>query len=210
MLTAHVIDRLVFAADTHRLIQSLADNGMICPLPLRARLAHPVTADALALRRLAQLTYGPTPTSHRLVASLLECQNTDGSYPGSADRDPLATAAVAAAFSALLGNRGQDDPAALAATRDRAIAALAGMQEADGLFGGPDDRTRQDRQLTSAFILFLLSHDDAFRAAVNFAGLLDYFDERRGRLEPETEDLVEMSRPPEAVEMERFNQRFAA
>lgn len=195
MLTAHVIDRLIFAADTHRLVQSLADNGMVCPLPLRARLSHPAAAHGLALRRLAQLTYGPTPTSRRLVADLLDRQQPDGSFPGSSDRDPLATAAVAAAFDALLADHPLDDPAVLVNPRDRALAALAAMQQPDGTFAGPDDRTEQDRQLTSAFVLFLLGHDDAFRAAVRLADLLSYFDEHAGRLDPEITDLLEMSRP---------------
>ena len=194
MLTAHVIDRLVNGDDAHRLIVSLADNGMVCPLPMQARLAHPAAAHGLALRRLAQLTYGSSPVSRRLVDDLLVRQNADGSFPGSADRDPLATGAVAAAFDALLADHPTDDPAVLGGVRDRALNALAGMQQDEGLFAGADDRTKQDRQLTSAFILFLLGHDDAFRAAVHFCDLMNYFDEHQASLDADTVKLLEMSR----------------
>jgi hypothetical protein len=191
MLSLNVIERQFHAGRFDALLQALAANGLPLPLPLRIRLSDsPVPALALALRRVIELTYGPTPLSRRMLQALLQAQQPDGSF----DADPLATACAAAALGRVLADqRGTADTEVVEA-RHRALASLAQHQQPDGLFAGPSDRTTQDRAMTSAFILSLLAGDAEFRAAVRLADLLDWFEEHSRRLDRDTEQLWQLAR----------------
>ena len=194
MLSMHLIDRLFRSGQYDKMLQGLSDNGMDLPLPLRVRLSQsPVSALALGLRRVVDLTYGPTPLSEQMVAGLLEAQDESGSFQG----DPLATALAAGALTRLIHEHeslaGHDDGSVvdphLPVARDRALAALAGMQDGDGLFAFRNDRTWQDRALVGAFICWQLGGDDAFRAAVRFVDLLDWFEQHGDALERQTHQV---------------------
>ncbi|GAB4198032.1 MAG: hypothetical protein Kow00105_12040 [Phycisphaeraceae bacterium] len=192
MLSTQQIRKLVNSRDYARLINCLADNGTTLPLPLQARLSHPVPALGLALRRACELSYGPTPMIREMVHELLVSQNPDGSFPGSTDRDPLATAAAAAGLAAVVREQPVPDPE-LAVALDQALAALASMQDGQALFMHSDDRAIEDRALTSAMILFLLARVPRFRETCRFADLMDWFDERADRLEEATAELYHMA-----------------
>lgn len=199
MLTTTQIDRQLRSPDHGKLLQMLIDNGLPLPLPLRARLTQsPVPVLALALRRVTELTYGPTPLRTKLTRQLLQHQHPAGHFPSAlgdgwsaADApaaDPLATAAAVAALEALLRDQPYPD-ATLEAARDRALAALAGLQADDGLFHHPDDRRLEDRALAAAFVLYLVGNAPAFRAAVRWADLLGWFDEHADTLDAATRNL---------------------
>ncbi len=176
---------------------SVAENGLEMPLPLRIRLSQgPVPAIALALRRLTDLTYGPTPVSRDMTAALLARQRPQGGFAaGDADEaDPLATATAVAALNQILA----DHPAAATDTvisaRDRALAALAGMQDDEGLFRCVDDRSDTQRGLVAAFILSLLASDEKFRPSVRWADLMSWFEQRLHRLDSDTTALYRLAR----------------
>jgi hypothetical protein len=172
------------------------------------RLAqHPAAAIGLGLRRLVELTHGPTALGKDMARELLDLQDADGSYSG----DPLATACVAAGLSAVLrehfpngdiGSRqilAQDEPKVpeIVAAHARTLASLTAMQgDQPGACGFryPDDRTAEDRALVAAFVLWLLAPDPQFRQAVRFAELLNWFEQRRNRLAPETHLLWSLAR----------------
>ncbi|MEM6853471.1 MAG: hypothetical protein AAF593_03590, partial [Planctomycetota bacterium] len=159
MLSVSLIERTLETRDYDRLLRDLSDNGLALPLSIRLRFGQAPTAPlALALRRLVELTYGPTTLSRRLVDRLIQDQNPDGSFssdqdpsapgndetpggPGNGDRDPLTTAVVLAG----LGRVAADHPAAvgdeLQTSLDRGYAALAELQDCDGLFSAPSDRS---------------------------------------------------------------------
>lgn len=198
MLSINLIQRHFEAHEHERLLRGLTDNGLPLPLPLRARLGQgPVAALALGLRRLAELTYGPTPLSRDMTAALLSHQRADGTFAPSqaaaGDADPLATAAAVAAMGQIL----QDHPAAaeapLVQAHERALAALACLQDEDGLFRCPDDRTREDRALTGAFVLYLLARDAGFRAAVRWADLVRWYEEHADTLDGPTAELYRLA-----------------
>jgi hypothetical protein len=196
MLSDRHIKRHFEAQDHGRLIGCLAENGTAMPLMLQARLTQSVAATGLGLRRLVELTYGPTVLSREMTAVLLDGQVADGSFQGTSGRDPLATAAAVAGLTAVLrehhGRDTQDCPE-LADALDRGLASLGGMQMEDGLFCHGDDRTIEDRALTSAFVLFLLARLPGFREAIRFADLMTWFDERADRLDDETLELYQMA-----------------
>jgi hypothetical protein len=164
------------------------------PLPLRIRLGQvPAAAVAMALRRVIDLTYGPTGLSRDLVSHLLKAQQPDGSY----GYDPLATAAVASALGRLIAEQSAAAGEEARTARERALAPLAAMQGEAGLFRGSDlgvDRTEQERAQCTAFILFLLAGDEGFQQAVRFADLLNWFEQRQDSLEDETRRLWLMAR----------------
>jgi hypothetical protein len=190
MITANLIQRHYQAGHLDQLLVAVS-GGLNLPLSLRIRLSQsPACALALGLRRLAELTYGPTDLGREMIDELLGCQDADGSFAS----DPLATACAAAALVRLGGERDQWADGRIEPACERALAALAAMQGDDGLLAYPTDRTWQQRALVNAFILFLLAHDAAFRAAMRLAELMDWFEQCQDRLEPATESYWLMAR----------------
>ena len=201
MLSVNLIQRYSEAQEWSRIVKALAGNGMPLPLPLQSRLSFAAPATALALRRVAELTYGPTALSRALTAQLLHLQRPDGSFPAGAAAasgagDALATAAAVAGLSALLDEPAHRDACGPQAewALERALAALAAAQDEDGLFVSEDDRTWQDRAQTSAFVLALLSANESFRGSVRVADLLTWFEENESRLESSTLALLDLAR----------------
>ncbi len=201
MLSVHQIERHFRARHLDALLRGVAPIGLDLPLPLLVRLSgEPVAVLALALRRVLELTYGPTPLSRELTATLLDRQNNDGSFgegvSGNPDGpgDPLATAAVIAALTALLQEHASTPHPEAALARERAIAALANSQADHGLFVSPADRTDHDQALATAFILTLLAGDEDFRQSVRFADLMNWFDEHDDELPAHADTLLRIAR----------------
>ena len=196
MLSVNRIERDLEAGDRERTLRSLADNGMVLPLPVRMRLAgSDAGVLALALRRLVELTYGPTPQSKRIIARLLPMQAADGSFPGISARDPIATAAAVAAFRRVLADHrlDADTDAALRDAADRGIEALTTFQNSDALLADDVDRTPGDRALTTAFIVYLLGHDAAFRSHLRLFDIQHHFDRHADRLDRRTRQLWDIA-----------------
>ncbi|MEM1445409.1 MAG: hypothetical protein AAGF84_05090 [Planctomycetota bacterium] len=171
MLSLHRIRRHLDDAQPHRLWADLAQSGLNWPLPLRVRLeSAPAAAWALALRRVCELTHGPTPLAEQLIDRLLHCQQPHGAWCDEAGRDqPLLTALAAAALRRRLLQPGTpaDHAEHLAHRHAAALAALGAMQnDRDGLFGdaavatGSVGRT-PIRAAEGCYILFLLAEDPA-------------------------------------------------
>lgn len=192
MLSVSLLQRYFDAGQFDRMVKGLVANGSPLPLPLQARLSHAAPATAMALRRLVELTYGSTGLSRQMTTVLLALQRPGGSFAGDDEADPIATAAVAAALGAVLREHGEDER--VRSAYERAVLALAGMQDGRGLFAGPADRSLQDRALTSAFALSLLADDEGFRASVRFADLESWFESNQRRLEPSTAGLYRLAR----------------
>jgi hypothetical protein len=197
MLSINFIERLFATQRFDQLLDAIAANGMALPLSLRVRLAQsPVAATALGLKRVVELTYRPTSLSRDMTADLLARQRPDGSFcadDADTEPDPIHTAAVAAALGVLIADHRIDDPAVIAA-RDRAVAALAMMQDDRGLFPCRVDRSEQDQALAAAFVCYLLASDDTFRRSVRVFDLLDYLDQHEARLDDATARLYRMAR----------------
>lgn len=193
MLSLHRITRLLDAEQPDRLWVELAQAGIEWPLPLRARLESvPAAAWALALRRVCELTLGPTPLADRLTQRLLHAQQPHGTWStdGNDDRgheagheDPLVTALAAVALRRRAQQPGTPphEAQALQHAHRAAIASLAHLQNpADGLFGTEGDpnavagvgRT-PGRVAEACYILFLLAEDPEALAALRLLPLRD-------------------------------------
>ena len=196
MLSVNRIERDLEAGDRERMLKSLADNGLVLPLTVRVRLAaSDAGVLALALRRLVELTYGPTAASRRIIARLLSMQAADGSFPGGSPRDPIATAAAVAAFSRVLADHRLDaeTDGALHDAVERGLAALTTFQDPDALLSDDADRTPADRALTTAFIVYLLGHDAAFRSHLRLFDIQHHFDRHADRLDRRTRQLWDIA-----------------
>ena len=200
MLSVYHIERYFRTRHWDILLRGIVPLGMELPLPMHIRLSQqPVAVMGLALRRVCELTYGPTGVSRDMAAALLAQQHADGSF-GVAGPDPLATAAAVNALATLEAsqpNHGLPDvPAAI----DRALIVLAAMQDDDGLFNAPDDRTDDDRAAAAAFVLAILASNESFRRSVRFADLMTWFDERADALPEPTATFWQLARIDTPVE----------
>ncbi|MEM8783354.1 MAG: hypothetical protein AAGE65_10940 [Planctomycetota bacterium] len=170
MLSLHRIRRHIDDAQPQRLWSDLAQSGLTWPLPLRVRLeSSPAAAWALALRRVCELTHGPTPLADQLTDHLLHCQQPHGAWCDETGRDDALLTALAAA--ALRRRRLQpgmpsDRTETLRHAHAAALAALTALQHPqDGLFGDPHAAASVTvgrtpvRAAETCFLLFLLAED---------------------------------------------------
>lgn len=199
MLSIQLIDKTLQTQDHDRLLRELCRNGLVMPLPLRVRMGSaPIGAAALGLRRLVELTYGPTALSRELTAMLVHAvQPGRGVLDAEGQACPVLTAAVAAGLGRLVRDHGPllgDSLIAAESAHHHAIEALERMQDGGGLFAGPSDRSTSDRLLASAFIAYLLLDDPAFAGRCRRHALLTALEECRDRADGPTADLIEMAR----------------
>lgn len=199
MLSIHAINRSLDTNDYDRLLRDLGRNGLVMPLPLRVQLAEsPVGAKGLGLRRLVELTYGPTLLSRQLIAGLIQAQSPRGAALDAADRPScLLTAALVAGLGRVLRDHQGRYGEVLEDVQDaygRALACLATMQDEDGLFVGPQDRDKRDRLLTSAFIAYLLLDSPDFAGTCRGHALLSVLQEHLDECGADTQALIQMAR----------------
>jgi len=199
MLSIRTIDRALQSKDYDRLLSDLARNGLVLPLPLRVQLAEsPAGARGLGLRRLVELTYGPTALTRDLVRRLIACQSPGGAVMDAAGRVRcLLTASLAAGLGRAL--RDHDDRLGelrqtIQPAYQLALDALAQMQRTDALFAGPQDQDPHDRLLTSAFIAYLLLDTPGFASACRGHELLSKLEDRLDDCRPQTAQLIDMAR----------------
>lgn len=199
MLSIRTIDKAVQARDHERLLRDLAQNGMVMPLPLRVQLAESSAgARGLALRRLVELTFGPTQLMHELIRGLLRSQTPSGAVADAAGRP---SCLLTAAFAAGLGRAIRDHGSRLGELKDRidaayraALTALAAMQGHDALFVAAGDRDPQDKLRTSAFIAYLLIDAPDFAQTCRGHELLSALEDRLEHAAPDSEQLISMAR----------------
>jgi hypothetical protein len=119
---------------------------------LLAELSHAVPAAALAIIRLDELNQANHALNGKLIRTIIAAQEADGGWG-----DPLVSALC---LRALMCNKG------LGVAVHRGIGYLANLQKDEGAWpAGPIRRMTEDAFVT-AFILFHLADQDAFRAAV--------------------------------------------
>ena len=194
MLTIPLIHRLFRTADHDGLIRSLSGNGLVLPLPLRVRLSGSrPAAIGLALRRVVELSYGPTPLSRQMTSTLLDLQRPDGAFETDGRPDPLATAAAAAGLGRVIRDQPRAAGPEVREAHRRAASAVAEMQSGDGLFDTPLDRCDAGRTLTGLLTLFLLGDDEAFVAATRVGDLASRLEEVEATLCPQGRTLWQMA-----------------
>jgi hypothetical protein len=175
MHTVRQIERLWSARQFERLVRHLLAARPETSLRLEVELSKPVALAALALIRLDELNQSAHPLSRRLIDFVLNSQEADGGWG-----DPLISALC---VRALLCSRGGG------AAVDKGIAHLVDLQKADGLWPAVAVRRTASDAFTSAFILFYLADQVAFRRAARIDQAVEWFARNRDALDVETERL---------------------
>ena len=156
--------------------------------------AQPATALGLALQRVCDLTYRPTPASIVLLEGLLERQRPDGSFGG--------VAATAVALGALLGVidqlrvlPGSPSPHFIEQALERSLNGAVGpaleflKQAQNGPVGSQMDGLIGD-EIDSAIVLWQLGLERRFASEVRYAELLESVDAHGLRHDRSTAQLV--------------------
>jgi hypothetical protein len=138
-------------------------------------------AAAMALIRLDELNQTHVPLYGRLVRAILAAQSANDGGWG----DPAVTAFC---LRALTGSRGNG------VSVERGLDYLAGLQKDEGLWpAGPIRRMAADTA-ASAFILYQLADNPAFRAAVRFHDAVAWFERRVDKSDPDTKQWWRLAR----------------
>ncbi|HTL29264.1 MAG TPA: hypothetical protein VL282_08585 [Tepidisphaeraceae bacterium] len=176
MVTVKQIEKLWKAESHGRLFRELVANRPEASVRLEAELpASPVSAAAMAMIRLDELSQSHVPFHQKLLHHVLSRQEADGGWG-----DPMATALC---MRALLAGRGHGQ------SIDRGLLYLANLQKSEGIWPKVPIRRMESDPFVSAFILYQLGASGQFRSAVRFFDALNWFESNEPRLDAETRRL---------------------
>jgi hypothetical protein len=203
MLNLPRLSRLVESGEFERILEEVSRNGRPLPIGVRLRLSEPAglppSAMGLALQRVCELTYRPTPLAVALARGILDRQDAGGLF-GTLSATAVALAALfsfsdqlALLTSAAAAERfGVDEDLARKVRRavEAAVHRLHRAQEESpaGRLGEPP--TLIGDELDSAIVLWQLGLEPRFTAAVRFGELLSAMDERGLRHQRGTAPLL--------------------
>jgi len=200
MLTARSIHRYFRQSRFQALLEALAANDApICPDAVRRRLKRTAAGPtALGLRRLLELSRGPSAEANEMAKALLERQGPEGAV----EHDLLVTAAATAAWGAMLNDGWRGHPGSggkMEAAQRLALKWLATRQQDEGLFdpGLPSDETDAGQRhipALTAWIFMLLGDDPAFRKTIKLHEFLIWSDAHTRSLDDETRALLRIAR----------------
>jgi hypothetical protein len=175
MTTVKQIERLWVAGQFDRLLQDLCAGRPEAALQLHRRLRVIPAASAMAMIRLDELAQSHVPLYSRLIRTLLNTQEADGGWS-----DPMTTALC---LRALLLQSGGGDAI------ERGLAYLANLQKDNGAWPAEPIRRLAEDVPTTAFLLYQLGDQPAFRQRVRFADALAFLAAREMSVEPDARRL---------------------
>lgn len=175
MITVRQIERLWEGRAYDRLVGELLSLRIEDSTRLRSLLSGSLPAAAMGLIRLDELNQSHHPIAQKLIRRLLASQAPDGGW-----EDPLITALC---IRALLTSNGQG-PAI-----ERAIRYLADLQKSDGAWPKEPIRRLAADSFTTVFILFELTSQEPFRAAVRLDDAIRWVQINEGELDEPSKKL---------------------
>jgi hypothetical protein len=144
-------------------------------VPLLQTCSIAIPAAAMAMIRLDELGQSGAPIYHKLLICLLAAQESDGGWS-----DPILSALC---LRALLGSRGGGEAI------DKGLLYLANLQKDEGIWPRIPFRRMPEDALTSAVVMYQLSHEERFREAVAFDDAVRWFDDHSAQLDPQTRKI---------------------
>ncbi len=202
MLNLPRIARLSVAGDFERMLEEVCRNGRPLPLPVRLRLSEPAglsaAAAGLALQRIIQLTYRPTPVSIGLARTLVVLRDEDGKF-GTLAATAVALAGLLAFSDQVksLPTLSQVDPDLRRAVDESIAAALHRLHRAQEESPAMPGARLGERpsligdELDSAIVLWQLGLEPRFANAIRYEDLLASVEDRGLRHERATGPLLE-------------------
>ncbi len=177
MITVRWIERLWEAKKYRQLATELLQNrpeGMVdCfSAPENTAGSRAVTAAALALVRLDELTQSNAPLSRKLLQTVLACQHSDGGW------GDLFTSALCS--RALLCSQGNG------VAVERAMEFFSLLQKPEGIWPREPLRRMPADALGSALILMELGDAPVFQSAIRLEAALQWFELNADQLDAET------------------------
>jgi hypothetical protein len=192
MLSLPQIQRHLLSGEHDQLLHDLSRNGTLLPLPIRIQLAGSASAcRALALRRVAELTHGPTLVSRIILDRLISAEAERGHDGDSVVALAAQLAGLARALA--LETVDPDEAEAVHLRMGELAFRLSAMQGSDGLLGGSEDQRDADRVRNSAFAVYLLAPVHEAASGLDLAALLTALEERRPLDDSSAEELVEVA-----------------
>ena len=163
MLTLRRIDRYWTQRQYDKLFNALVENRPEASFPFDLTDGRSTPAAAIALIRFDELSVSHVPLYGRLVRALLASQNVNDGGWG----DVVVTALC---LRALMAGRGNG------AAIDAGLRYLADLQKTEGIWPSVPIRRLPADAAASAFVLYQLGDQPAFREAVRFAEAVAWFD----------------------------------
>lgn len=188
MLSLPQLQRHLLAQDHDQLLVDLHRNGTLLPLPIRVRLSQSHAAClGLALRRVVEITHGPTHLSRSIIDQLLASPETHD--------DPVTLAAHLSGIERvlLLGSCDPDQHFVLRQQADQLWERLTHLQHPTGLLAAPSDHTETDFALSSAFLLYLIAPISHHARYLDLGLLLTALEDRRPLPDAAAEELVQVA-----------------
>jgi hypothetical protein len=170
MITIRQMERDWVGRKYEKLFDALVEHRPEGSFPFDLTDGRAVPAAAMALIRLDELSQTHVPHYTRLVRTLLAAQNiNDGGWG-----DPLVTALC---LRALMAGRGHG------AAIDAGLHYLADLQKTEGIWPSAPIRRLPADPAVSAFVLYQLADQCAFRDAVRFADAVEWFETHQSSLD---------------------------
>ncbi|HSI35413.1 MAG: hypothetical protein ACAI43_18870 [Phycisphaerae bacterium] len=175
MQTVRQIERYWTARQYDRLTRELLKARPEASERLALELGQALPSAALAIIRLDELCQAHHPLVGKLIRTIIAAQENDGGWG-----DPLVSALC---LRALLTNHGQG------VAIERGVEYLATLQQAGGIWPSVSIRRTAEDPFVSAFILFNLADQPAFRDAVRLDDATAWFDKHWADCDPATRKL---------------------
>jgi hypothetical protein len=172
MMTVRQIERLWTANSQEKLLDSLLRGRWEAAFGERLCASPAVTAAALGMIRLDELSQSDAPVFGVLLRTILATQESDGGWGD--------LPATAWSLRALLIDGGSG------VAVERGMTYLGGLQQAAGIWPAIPIRRMPADPLVSAFILCQLGDSGRFRRRVRFAEAVGWFEANSELLDEET------------------------
>jgi hypothetical protein len=194
MMTIRQIERLWTANSQEKLLDLLLRGRWEAAFGERLCGSPAITAAALGMIRLDELSQSDAPVFGMLLRAILATQESDGGWGD--------LPATAWSLKALLIDGGSG------VAIERGLTYLGGLQQAEGIWSAIPIRRMPADPLVSAFILCQLGQSGRFRRRVRFAEAVDWFESNSGILDEEASALwgrAKLHCRPKANAVERPN-----
>lgn len=175
MFTVRQIEKTWGAQQYDRLLRDLMAARPEGGFQLHLESGRAAAAAAMAVIRLDELSQAQAAICPELIRAILSAQHADGGWG-----DPAVTALC---LRALLCGNGQG------VSIERGLLYLATLQKTEGIWPREPLRRMPADALASAFVLFELGDNRAFRATVRFGEAMEWFEKNERSLDAETRRL---------------------